>query len=82
MDILSAREALDAFLLTRSEVIYSYDTTVRYINLRYCAVQDGNQWLLKPVWEFIMLSHELYADGKLYEVCQNIMIDAVTGDEI
>ncbi len=82
LDILSAREALDAFLLTRSEVIYSYDTTVRYINLRYCAVQDGNQWLLKPVWEFIMLSHELYADGKLYEVCQNIMIDAVTGDEI
>lgn len=81
--ILSAEEALAAALQIKEDVITDHEQIIDSIALRYYCVQDGDRWLLTPIWVVSVLEKNYYAvENGNKDKYDRIIIDAITGEEI
>lgn len=96
--MISMDEALAVVENKFQDLIYPYEHVIRHIGLRYMYRQDGDRWLLTPVWQFLLLKKdENLASGLRdpskdpvydpphpyrYSAYDFILVDALTGQEI
>lgn len=78
--IISAREALAVAKAKYTNIISSQNRIIESVNLAYVYRQDGDGWLLRPVWE---VKIRLKAtDTVPFDTFQYVGVDAITGEEL
>lgn len=81
--IVSASAAMKVVREKLNGMYLGNDVVVEQIALRYCPVQDKDRWLLKPVWESVVIEKDVkqWAGGVSDEGFY-VWVDAVTGEEM
>ena len=78
--IISAGEALAVAKAKYANIISSQNRIIESVNLAYVYRQDGDGWLLRPVWE---VKIRLKAtDTVPFDTFQYVGVDAITGEEL
>lgn len=75
---LSATEALQGVRERLENTISSQIRTVERVEMIYICKQDGDRWLLRPVWEVSVWQPSSNGYGNEYTY---IRVDAITGEE-
>ena len=80
--VISAEEALKVVQDKIGNVITSQNQELQSLSLRYLYRQDGDTWLLIPVWEAAIYQTPKDPDSWMLPSCTYVTIDAITGKEI
>lgn len=81
--ILSAEDALAVAVRKKEDVITGHEQIIDSIALRYYCVQEGDRWLLTPIWVVSVLEKNYYAvENGNKDKYDRVIIDAITGKEI
>ena len=80
--VISAEEALQVVQNKIGNVITGQNQELQSLTLRYLYRQDGDAWLLIPVWEAVIHQASKDPDSWVPESCTYVTVDAITGKEI
>ena len=80
--VISAEEALLVVQNKIGNVITDQNQELQSLTLRYLYRQDGDAWLLIPVWEAVIHQASKDPDSWVPESCTYVTVDAITGKEI
>lgn len=80
--VISAEEALKVVQNKIGNVITNQNHELQNLTLRYLYRQDGDSWLLIPVWEAVIHQTPKDADSWMVDGCTYVIVDAITGKEI
>ncbi len=80
--VISAEEALKVVQNKIGNVITNQNHELQSLTLRYLYRQDGDSWLLIPVWEAVIHQTPKDPDSWMVEGCTYVTVDAITGKEI
>lgn len=80
--VISAEEALKVVQNKIGNVITNQNHELQNLTLRYLYRQDGDNWLLIPVWEAVIHQTPKDADSWMVDGCTYVIVDAITGKEI
>ena len=80
--MISAEEALQVVQNKIGNVITGQNQELQSLTLRYLYRQDGDAWLLIPVWEAVIHQASKDPDSWVPESCTYVTVDAITGKEI
>lgn len=79
---VSAEEALQVVQNKIGNVITGQNQELQSLSLRYLYRQDGDTWLLIPIWEAAIYQTPKDPDSWMLPSCTYVTIDAITGKEI
>ncbi len=77
--VISAEEALLVVQNKIGNVITDQNQELQSLTLRYLYRQDGDAWLLIPVWEAVIHQTSKDPDSWVPESCTYVTVDAITG---
>ena len=80
--VISAEEALQVVQNKIGNVITGQNQELQSLTLRYLYRQDGDAWLLIPVWEAVIHQASKDPNSWVPESCTYVTVDAITGKEI
>ncbi len=80
--VISAEEALQVVQNKIGNVITGQNQKLQSLSLRYLYRQDGDTWLLIPVWEAAIYQTPKDPDSWMAPSCTYVTVDAITGKEI
>ena len=80
--VISAEEALQVVQNKIGNVITGQNQELQSLTLRYLYRQDGDAWLLIPVWGGGDSPSFKDPDSWVPESCTYVTVDAITGKEI
>lgn len=79
---VSAEEALQVVQNKIGNVITGQNQELQSLSLRYLYRQDGDTWLLIPIWEAAIYQTPKDPNSWMIPSCTYVTIDAITGKEI
>lgn len=81
-EIIPAGQALEVVKEKISDVVVEEDRGISRVALGYQYMQDGDRWVMRPVWEVTVVRKDIPVPPITYDEYSYILIDAVTGKEI
>lgn len=80
--VISAEEALQVVQNKIGNVITGQNQELQSLDPAVSLPQDGDAWLLIPVWEAVIHQASKDPDSWVPESCTYVTVDAITGKEI